>query len=67
MPERFDLKRLQVRLPQSELRGRGSLTMADQQMQFHLDIPRLHLDELPISLPRICHGRYKGQSPPPAA
>jgi autotransporter translocation and assembly factor TamB len=50
-PERFDLKRLQVRLPQSELRGRGSLTMADQQMQFHLDIPRLQLDELPISLP----------------
>ena len=50
-PERFDLKRLQVRLPQSELRGRGSLTMADQQMQLHLDIPRLHLDELPISFP----------------
>jgi autotransporter translocation and assembly factor TamB len=50
-PDLFNLKRLQVRLPQSELRGRGSLTMADQQMQIHLDIPRLHLDELPIAFP----------------
>ena len=50
-PERFDLKRLQVRLPQSEVRGRGSLTMADQQLQFRLEIPRLQLDEFPLTLP----------------
>ena len=50
-PERFNLQRLQVRLPQSELRGRGSLTMADQQLQFRLDIPRLQLDEFPLTLP----------------
>jgi autotransporter translocation and assembly factor TamB len=50
-PERVDLQRLQVRLPQSEVRGRGSLTMADQQMQFRLEIPRLQLDEFPIALP----------------
>jgi autotransporter translocation and assembly factor TamB len=49
--ERFDLKRLQVRLPQSELRGRGSLIMADQQMQFHSTFPACTSDELPISLP----------------
>ena len=41
----------QVRLPQSELRGRGGLTMADQQLQFRLEIPRLQLDEFPLSLP----------------
>jgi autotransporter translocation and assembly factor TamB len=50
-PERLDLHRLQVRLPQSELRGRGGLTMADQQLQFRLEIPRLQLDEFPLSLP----------------
>ena len=40
-----------MRLPQSELRGRGSLTMADQQLQFRIEIPRLQLDEFPIVLP----------------
>jgi autotransporter translocation and assembly factor TamB len=50
-PERFDLQRLQVRLPQSELRGRGSLSMADQQLQFRIEIPHLQLDEFPITLP----------------
>ncbi len=50
-PERFDLQRLQVRLPQSEVRGRGSLSMADQQLQFRIEIPRLQLDEFPITLP----------------
>ena len=40
-----------MRLPQSELRGRGSLTMADQQLQFRIEIPRLQLDEFPIALP----------------
>jgi autotransporter translocation and assembly factor TamB len=50
-PQRLDLKHLQVRLPQSELRGRGHLTMPDQQLQFRLEIPRLQLDELPLTLP----------------
>ena len=50
-PERFDLQRLQVRLPQSEMRGRGSLILADQQVQFRLEIPHLQLDELPVTLP----------------
>jgi autotransporter translocation and assembly factor TamB len=50
-PERFDLQRLQVRLPQSEVRGRGSMSMADQQLQFRIEIPRLQLDEFPIALP----------------
>jgi autotransporter translocation and assembly factor TamB len=50
-PERFDLQRLQVRLPQSELRGHGSLSMADQQLQFRLEMPRLQLDEFPLTLP----------------
>jgi autotransporter translocation and assembly factor TamB len=50
-PERFDLQHLQVRLPQSELRGRGSLNMADQQLQFRIEIPHLQLDEFPITLP----------------
>jgi autotransporter translocation and assembly factor TamB len=50
-PQQFELKRLQVRLPQSELRGHGRLTMADQQLQFRLEIPRLQLDEFPLTLP----------------
>jgi hypothetical protein len=50
-PERIDLQRLQVRLPQSVVRGRGSLTMVDQQLQFRIEIPRLQLDEFPITLP----------------
>jgi autotransporter translocation and assembly factor TamB len=50
-PERIDLQRLQVRLPQSELRGHGSLTMADQQLQFRLEMPRLQLDEFPLAVP----------------
>lgn len=50
-PERIDLQRFQVQLPQSEIRGRGSLTMADQRLQFRLEIPRLQLDELPLTLP----------------
>ncbi|HSF33421.1 MAG TPA: translocation/assembly module TamB domain-containing protein [Candidatus Tectomicrobia bacterium] len=50
-PERIDLQHLQVQLPQSEVRGRGSLTRADQQVQFQLEIPRLQLDEFPIPLP----------------
>jgi autotransporter translocation and assembly factor TamB len=50
-PERFDLQRLQVRLPQSEMRGHGSLNIADQQLQFRIEIPRLQLDEFPITLP----------------
>jgi autotransporter translocation and assembly factor TamB len=50
-PERLDLQRLQVRLPRSEVRGHGSLIMADQQVQFRLDIPQLQLDELPVTLP----------------
>jgi autotransporter translocation and assembly factor TamB len=50
-PQQFELTRLQVRLPQSELRGHGRLTMADQQLQFRLEIPRLQLDEFPLTLP----------------
>jgi autotransporter translocation and assembly factor TamB len=50
-PERIDLKRLHVRLPRSELRGYGNLTVADQVMQFQIEIPRLQLDEFPITLP----------------
>jgi autotransporter translocation and assembly factor TamB len=50
-PERLDLQRLLVRLPQSEVRGRGSLNMADQQLQFRIEIPHLQLDEFPITLP----------------
>jgi translocation and assembly module TamB len=50
-PERLDLQHLEVRLPQSEVHGRGNLTMADQRVQFRLEIPRLQLDEFPITLP----------------
>jgi autotransporter translocation and assembly factor TamB len=50
-PSRVDLTRLHVRQPQSELRGQGHVTLPEQQIHFRLDIPRLHLASLPLSLP----------------
>jgi autotransporter translocation and assembly factor TamB len=60
-PQRLELKQLQVRLPQSEIRGRGHVTMADQQLQFRLDIPNLHLDDLPFALPPDLPRLVQGQ------
>lgn len=50
-PQRLDLGRLHVRLPQSEIRARGALTLPLQQVQLRLDIPRLRLDEVGVTLP----------------
>jgi translocation and assembly module TamB len=50
-PSRIELTRLHVRQPQSELRAQGHVTLPEQQLQFRLDIPRLHLASLPLSLP----------------
>ena len=50
-PARLELTRLHVRQPQSELRGQGHITLPEQQVQFRLDMPRLHLASLPLSLP----------------
>jgi autotransporter translocation and assembly factor TamB len=50
-PSRVDLTRLHVRQPQSELRAQGHMTLPEQQIQFRLDIPRLHLASQPLSLP----------------
>ncbi len=50
-PSRVELTRLHVRQPQSELRAQGHVTLPEQQVQFRLDIPRLHLASLPLSLP----------------
>jgi autotransporter translocation and assembly factor TamB len=50
-PSRVDLTRLYVRQPQSELRGQGHVTLPEQLVHFRLDIPRLHLASLPLSLP----------------
>jgi predicted transcriptional regulator YdeE len=59
-PQRLDLAYLHVRLPQSEVHGSGSLTLPHQQVQLHLDMPRLLLDEigfaLPAPLPRLVQG-----------
>jgi autotransporter translocation and assembly factor TamB len=59
-PQRFDLAHLQVRLPQSEVRGSGSLTLPYRQVQVRLEMPRLRLDELgfspPAPLPRLVQG-----------
>jgi autotransporter translocation and assembly factor TamB len=59
-PERIELQRLRVRLPQSEIRGRGRLTMAAQEMQFRLEMPRLQLDDLPFSLPPTLPRQLQG-------
>lgn len=50
-PQRFDLTRLQVRLPQSEVRATGSLTLPQQHVQLRLDVSRLQLDEVGFSPP----------------
>jgi autotransporter translocation and assembly factor TamB len=59
-PQRLDLAHLHVRLPQSEVRGSGSLTLPQRQVQLRLDMPRLRLDELgiapPAPLPRLAQG-----------
>ena len=59
-PRRLDLTRLQVRLPQSEVRATGSLTLPQRHVQLRLDVPRLQLDEvgfsLPASLPPLLQG-----------
>ena len=59
-PQRLDLARLQVRLPRSEVRASGSLTLPQQHVQLHLDVPCLRLDEMgfspPASLPLLLQG-----------
>ena len=69
-PQRLDLARLQVRLPQSEIRGSGSLALPHQRVQLRLDIPRLRLDEvgcpLPASLPPLVRGTIEVQGSVPA-
>jgi autotransporter translocation and assembly factor TamB len=50
-PQRLEVTRLQVRMPQSELRATGHMTLPNQDIQLQLDIPRLQLDELPLTLP----------------
>ena len=45
-PQRLDLAHLHVRLPQSEIRGSGALTLPHRQVQLRLDMPRLRLDEV---------------------
>jgi hypothetical protein len=59
-PQRLDLTHLHVRLPQSEVRGSGSLTLPQRQVQLRLEIPRLWLDEVgfspPAPWPRLVQG-----------
>jgi hypothetical protein len=59
-PQRLDLAHLHVRLPQSEVRGSGALTLPHRQVQLRLEMPRLRLDELgfvpPAPWPRLVEG-----------
>jgi autotransporter translocation and assembly factor TamB len=50
-PARLELSHLRIRLPQSEMQGQGYLTLPEQQLQFQVNIPRLQLDALPVTLP----------------
>ena len=50
-PARVELSRFQMRQPQSEVRAQGHVTLPEQQVQFRLDMPRLHLASLPLALP----------------
>jgi autotransporter translocation and assembly factor TamB len=50
-PPRLELSSLRLRLPRSEIRGHGHLTLPERQLQFRVEIPRLQLDELPLTLP----------------
>ncbi len=59
-PQRLDLTHLQIRLPQSEVRGSGALTLPHRQVQLRLEMPRLRLDEVgfapPAPWPRLVQG-----------
>jgi autotransporter translocation and assembly factor TamB len=50
-PARVELSRFELRQPQSEVRAQGHVTLPEQQVQFRLDMPRLHLASLPLALP----------------
>ena len=59
-PQRLDLAHLHIRLPQSEVRGSGALTLPQRQVQLRLEMPRLRLDEVgfapPAPLPPLVQG-----------
>ena len=59
-PQRLELAHLYLRLPQSEVRGSGALTLPHQQVQLRLEMPRLRLDEIgfapPVPLPPLVQG-----------
>jgi autotransporter translocation and assembly factor TamB len=50
-PARLELSHLRIRLPQSEVQGQGYLTLPEQQLQFQVNIPRLQLTDLAVTLP----------------
>ncbi len=50
-PQRLDLTQMQVRLPQSEVRGSGMLTFPQHGLQLTLEVPRLRLNEVGVALP----------------
>jgi autotransporter translocation and assembly factor TamB len=59
-PQQVELSRLQVRLPQSEVRARGTLGLDTQQLRAQVDIPRLRLDELVPTLPATMPPEVRG-------
>jgi autotransporter translocation and assembly factor TamB len=58
--ENLELTRFQVRLPQSEVRGRGTLNQQTQQLRFRFDLTRLRLDELVQTLPSAWPSQVQG-------
>ena len=50
-PIDLELTRLQIQLPHSEIRAQGRLDLSDQGLNVAIAIPRLMLDELPLTLP----------------
>lgn len=64
-PEAVELQQMQLRLPQSELRGHGKFAFDTQQLRFRVALPRLQLDafirQLPSTLPSEVRGEIDVQ------
>jgi autotransporter translocation and assembly factor TamB len=69
-PRQFEVTGLQVRWPHSDVRGNGTLVIANRQLQGHVDFLPLRLDDLirtwPANLPREVRGVLKIQGSLPA-
>ena len=59
-PQHVGVSRFHIKMPKSEIQAQGRLTQPDQTLQFKIDIPRLHLDEVARTLPDTLPSEVRG-------